>query len=243
MGLCEMINKDEIAVCYSGLARPGYEESIEIAKRVFPFDTFYMHWKGYELPKVDNLKLFDEPVYQYHNLLETKYKPDCHIWRRYTKPGGKIFRKPGLLKKTSNNSKQTLAHFWLVQTLPKKYKTIIKLRYDTILSEKVNFMPLLEKAQVGTVVGISGSSPGVDVDNPLQQHTYQDCNRCPGPYLWDHIIFHPRHKLQNVEEEFNNKNLMGAEWGWYQILHAQWQDNNYINVTGGNVLISHRAKA
>ena len=47
MGLCEMINKDEIAVCYSGLARPGYEESIEIAKRVFPFDTFYMHWKGY----------------------------------------------------------------------------------------------------------------------------------------------------------------------------------------------------
>ena len=67
MGLCEMINKDEIAVCYSGLARPGYEEFIEIAKRVFPFDTFYMHWKGYELPKVDNLQLFDEPVYQYHN--------------------------------------------------------------------------------------------------------------------------------------------------------------------------------
>ena len=98
MGLCEMINKDEIAVCYSGLARPGHKESIEIAKRVFPFDTFYMHWKGYELPKVDNLQLFDEPVYQYHNLLETKYKPDCHIWRRYTKPGGKIFRKPGLLK-------------------------------------------------------------------------------------------------------------------------------------------------
>ena len=81
------------------------------------------------------------------------------------------------------------------------------------------------------------------MDTPLKEHSYQDCNRCPGPYLWDHVIFHPRHKLQNVEEEFRNKNLMGAEWGWYQILHAQWHDNNYINVTGGNVLTSHRAKA
>ena len=91
MGLYKMIKANEIAVCVSGLARPGYEEAIQIAKKVFPFDTFYMHWKGYDLPNVDNLKLFDEPVYDYHNLLDTKYKPDCHIWKRYTKqPGGKL---------------------------------------------------------------------------------------------------------------------------------------------------------
>jgi len=241
MGLYKMIKADEIAVCVSGLARPGYEEAIAIAKKVFPFDTFYMHWKGYDLPNVNNLKLFDEPTYDYHNLLDTKYKPDCHIWKRYTKqPGGKLFRREGLLAKTKHNSKQTLAHYWLTKTLPQKYKTIIKLRYDTILSEKVDFTPLLEKAQQGIVVGISGSKPGYDGDSPLKLHSYQCCRRCPGPYLWDHIIFHPRHKLKNVELEFKNKNLMGAEWGWYQILHHQWQDNNYINVEGGNVLAAHR---
>ena len=122
-----MIKADEIAVCVSGLARPGYEEAIAIAKKVFPFDTFYMHWKGYDLPNVNNLKLFDEPTYDYHNLLDTKYKPDCHIWKRYTKqPGGKLFRREGLLAKTKHNSKQTLAHYWLTKTLPEKYKTIIK---------------------------------------------------------------------------------------------------------------------
>jgi len=241
MGFRKMINADEVAVCVSGLARPGHEEALEVAKKVFPFDTFHMHWKGYTMPIVDRLTLFDEPQYDYHNLIDTKYKPDGDIWRRYTQgPRAKLYRRKGLLAKTKHNSKQTLAHYWLTETLPTKYKTIIKLRYDTILSEKVDFMPLLEKAQQGTVVGIAGSKPGYKVDTPLKLHTYKDCKRCTGPYLWDHIIFHPREKLKNVEKEFKNHNLMGAEWGWYQILHHQWGDNNYINVEGGNVLTGHR---
>jgi len=35
-----MIKADEIAVCVSGLAREGYKEALQIAKRVLPFDTF-----------------------------------------------------------------------------------------------------------------------------------------------------------------------------------------------------------
>ena len=123
-----------IAVCVSGLARSGYKKAIQIAQEVFPYDFFYMQWKGYDQPEVANCQFFDEPIYDYHNLLETKYKPDCHIWRRYTRPNtGKIFRKPGLLEKTKHNSKQTLAHYWLMKTLPEKYTTIIKLRYDTLV--------------------------------------------------------------------------------------------------------------
>ena len=115
-----------IAVCVSGLARPGYKKALEIARKVFPYDFFYMHWKDYDPPEVEDCRFFDEPSYNYHNLLETKYKPDCHIWRRYTRPTtGKIFRKPGLLEKTRHNSKQTLAHYWLTKSLPEKYTTII----------------------------------------------------------------------------------------------------------------------
>jgi hypothetical protein len=32
-----MIRADEIAVCVSGLAREGYKEAIERAKKVFPY--------------------------------------------------------------------------------------------------------------------------------------------------------------------------------------------------------------
>ena len=109
-----------------------------------------------------------------------------------------------------------------------------------MLSTKVDFEPLLKKCiEQDTVIGIAGSYPGKDVDMPLKVHSYQDCRRCPGPYLWDHLIFHPRWKLKNVEKLWREKNLMGAEWGFYQVLHHQWNDNNYINVEGGNVLTSH----
>lgn len=236
-----MIRADEVAVCVSGLAREGYKEAIERAKKVFPYDFFYMQWTGYPPPDVTDCYFFNEPQYDYHNLLDTEYKPDCKIWRRYTKTAdGKIFRKPGLLEKTKNNSKQILAHYWLTNALPKKYKTIIKLRYDSLLSTKIDFTPLIEKAVTGTVIGIAGSAPGKDVDSPLHTHTYKDCEKCTGPYLWDHIIIHPRYKLKNVEKLFKEKNLVGAEWGWYQILHHQWADNNYLNVTGGNLLIGHQ---
>ena len=30
--------------------------------------------------------------------------------------------------------------------------------------------------------------------------------------------------------------LCGAEWGWYQILAEQWNDNNFINVSGGEAI-------
>ena len=235
-----MIEANEIAVCVSGLAREGYKEALQIAKKVFPYATFYMQWKGYPKPDVPNCLLIDEPVYDYHNLLDTKTKPNCPVWTRYTKkPNGKIFRRSGLLEKTKNNSKQIIAHYRLVKSLPSKYKTIIKFRYDTLLSTKVNFAPFIERAQNGEVIGFSGSVLGKDVDSPLKELGKKNW------YLLDHMIFHPREKLQNIDKLFQNKNLLGAEWGWYQVLcHHQYSlnDNNFMNVEGGNVLTTHVKK-
>ena len=136
-----MIHADEIAVCVSGLAREGYKEAIEIAQKVFPFKFFYMQWKGYPEPEVPDCEYFNEPQYDYHNLTDTQYKPDCDIWRRYAShKQAKIFRKPGAWEKTKHNSKQILAHYWLTNTIPEQYKTIIKMRYDTLMSTKVDFM-------------------------------------------------------------------------------------------------------
>ena len=243
-----MIGADEIAVCVSGLAREGYKEVIERAKKVFPYNFFYMQWEGYPQPDVPVCEYFIEPVYNYHNLLDTKYRPECAVLKRVTRtPNGKIFRKAGLLEQTRTNSKQILAHYWLVNKLPAQYKTIIKLRYDSVVSNQVDFTPFIERARCGTVVGFAGGEFGGDMDAPLREHSSNKhtecfhCRRCTGFYLFDHVIFHPREKLKNVEKLFNEKNLLGAEWGWHQILCHQWcEDNNYVNVTGGNRLVKHR---
>ena len=75
-----------------------------------------------------------------------------------------------------------------------KYKTIIKLRYDTILSTKVDFMPYLEKAQNGTPIGFSNPGKKCTGDEPLQVKPFAKW------YLYDHLIFHPRYKMKNTND-------------------------------------------
>ena len=51
--------------------------------------------------------------------------------------------------------------------------------------------------------------------------------------------------MNNYLKLFQNKNLLGAEWGWYQVLcYHQYSlnDNNFMNVEGGNVLTTHVKK-
>jgi hypothetical protein len=50
------------------------------------------------------------------------------------------------------------------------------------------------------------------------------------------MIFHPRDKCSNANKLYQDKKLMGMEWGWYQVLCDQWDSTNYINVNGGVML-------
>lgn len=107
---------------------------------------------------------------------------------------------------------------------------------------KIAFMKILELVvNNNIVIGIAGSEPGRDIDTPIRLHKRGDCMRCHGSYLFDHIIFHPRWKIQNVEKLWKNKNLSGAEWGAYQVFNHQWNDDNYMNTDGGNILARHRS--
>jgi len=241
-----MIRADKIAVCFSGLPRGEHRWVIERTRKIFPYDTFFATWEGQDTPEsITDCYRFPEPVYDYHNLIDTKTKPNCSLWSKYTrKPadggkGGKIWWKPNLMNQTKDNSKQILGHFYLVDRLPLKYKVIIKMRYDVILSSKANYQKYLEKVQeTKCSVGFdanSGHNHGPQ--HELIEHLPLDCKRCTGWYLWDHVIFHHRDRLKNVDTFFKEKNLLGAEWGWYQVLHHQWNDSNYINVHGGETLV------
>jgi len=242
----KMIRTNEIAVCFSGLPRAEHQWVIERTKKIFPYDTFFAKWKGRETTVgIKNCKEFEEPIYDYHNLIDTKTKPDCTLWKKYTrKPvaadrGGKIWWKPNLLKQTKDNSKQILGHFYLVNSLPTKYKVIIRMRYDVILSSKANYKKFIEKVQdTGCSVGFDGcGKKQYGPQHELKEHNNGDCKRCTGWYLWDHLLIHSRDRLKNVDNFFENKDLLGAEWGWHQILHHQWGDKNYQNVQGGETLV------
>ena len=72
----------------------------------------------------------------------------------------------------------------------------------------------------------------------MKEHKLHDCKYCSGYYLLDHVIIHKRKNLQNVDSLFESKKLIGAEWGWAQVLHNQWGNQNFVNVVGG--LCLHR---
>jgi hypothetical protein len=239
-----MINSNEIAVCISGLATENYEVAIEIAKKVFPYDTFYMHWKNSYTPKVVDCRYFDEPEFNYHPILETYIKPTCPVFKKITrKPepphdrGGKLWTNSNKRNHTKHSAKQILGHFYLVSTLPEQYKTIIRLRYDTVVSNKINYDQYLKKAQQGYVLGFNArNTKTYGPPQNLKEHSPGDCDRCIWE-IWDHMIFHPRDRFKNVENLYKERNLLGWEWGWYQILCDQWKDDKFINVEGGTSLI------
>ena len=76
-----MINKEEIAVCISGLARENYKFALKNIHKVFPYDTFYMHWdrgENINVPnclyvKENNSKKVLKKSYLHHNVPPLSY--------------------------------------------------------------------------------------------------------------------------------------------------------------------------
>ncbi len=242
-----MLDESKIAICISGLFRKGCDTSLKNIYKALPYDTFYLHWEGYDKPNVPNCVFVPEPKYDYHCTLDTKTKPDCKIYRSAYRPpnpphdrGGKMWWKPNYYNNTKECSKQLLAHYYLLNTLPEKYETIVRIRYDLLVSTKVDFRPYLELAQNGVCVGFAGSYQGMrGPEQKLTPHINCNCNNCSSWYMWDNMYFHPRHKFKNVQKFHDEKNLLGAEWGLYQVLCDQWKDRNFLNVWGGVAVLRY----
>ena len=230
-----------IAVCVSGIASftPEYEKVIELQRKVFPYDFFFQQWEGYPEPNVPNCLYTPEPKWDYHVMEDVKVKPDCDIFRRYTKkPDGKMYRKKKLYTQFKHSANQQMAHAHLVASLPEKYKTIIRLRFDTLVSTKVDFAPYIKLAEEGWVIGFDcGQAPGGNPSpiHKLEEQAY-DAPGCPWR-IWDHIQFHPRDRLKNVLEMKEKQELNGSEWGWYQIFAHQSNNNKYKNIFGGESIV------
>jgi hypothetical protein len=226
-----------IAVCVSGISSrvPEYKKVIELQKKVFPYEFFFQQWKGYPKPDFENCLFTQEPTWDYHVITEAKVKPECKIYERYIGPRGKIKRK-GLGSQFRYSANQIISHAQLVDSLPAEYTHIIKCRFDTLVSTKVNFQKYIDMLLDGWNIGFYTSGK----NNPTPEHTLIEYDHT-GPRckwrLFDHLLFHPRERLKNVFEMKEKKELLGAEWGWYQLLVHQWGDLKYKNISGGESLV------
>ena len=230
-----------IAICVSGIIGPDYKKIIDRIRKILPYPIYFGTWKGRDLPDVDNLQTFPEPNFHYHPMLETAQKPTCNIWNDLTKESGKIRRVIGRREQTRTSATQILGHYKLVESIPKKYKTIIRLRYDSILSSEVDFKKYIEMAENGKVIGF-GNFKSEKVSpilkkpvSDITEYTHKSIPRCYYN-IWDTMIIHPRENMENAWNLYEGKNLMGMEWGWYQVLCKQWNTTDYINVNGGVIL-------
>ena len=228
-----------IAVCVSGIIGKNYKVIVDRVKSIFPYPIFFSTWNGRELPEVENLHTFDEPIFDYHPMLDVK-KPPCAIFDRLVKQSGKIIRL-GREKQTLTSATQILGHSALVDSIPEQYSTIIRLRYDTVVSTEVDFGKYLDMAEKGAVIGFGNfknSKQSWTLTKPssdLEEYTHKSTPR--NHYnIWDNMIFHPRKKCANAYKLYEQKKLVGMEWGWYQVLCDQWNSTNYINVNGGVIL-------
>jgi hypothetical protein len=238
----ENFSMDDVAVCFSGIIREPKEHHLQIIKRIksiLPYDTFFATWDNYDLPVGEECKTFPEPIYDYHNLFDVEQPPD-QLLKRVTGPGGKYRPegKPGAYEHTRGNSKQIICHSNLVKTLPSKYKIIIRMRYDAIISNSFyddiqKYIRLVRDKDFSVGFRCDYKAKSFDEIEYMKEHKLHDCKYCSGYYLFDHLIIHKRKNLQNVDSLFENKKLIGAEWGWAQVLHNQWGNHNFVNVVGG----------
>ena len=228
-----------IAVCVSGIIGENYKVIVDRARSIFPYPIFFSTWNGRPLPELENLYTFDEPNFEYHPMLDVA-APPCVIFGYLAKKHGKI-RRLKREKQTLTSATQILGHSALVDAIPEKYTTIIRLRYDTIVSSKVDFTKYLKMAENGTVIGFGNFKSDkaswtlAEPSSDLKEYTHKSTPRSHYN-IWDNMIFHPREKCANAYNLFEKKKLIGMEWGWYQVLCDQWDNTDYINVNGGVML-------
>jgi hypothetical protein len=218
-----------VAVCVSGQQRPfnlfsrkQHEDSMKHAFRDVQADYFYHTWNTSVLYKYENMIIEPEPVLSYHPVYDT------------TADAGSSFAKRRLLntdqKKLLHASKQILAHSSLVKRLKDSYDVIVRCRWDLYFSDKVDYKSIIEKSYNDGPIGMG--YPKYDKEflhNPKLQKRDESNIRWWKMISPDNLIFH-KAELWNtdlVEKLHAEKNLLPAEWGWYQILCAPFGDHHY----------------
>jgi len=237
----------KIAICISGIARGNVKQHVGRLEKAFPgVDMFFSTWEEHKnkISENYNATYHPEPALHYNPWCECIVDPNSAKYRAYKKD---FINKTGLglQKKLLNATKQLLAHaYQLDRDIPEEYDMIVRTRWDTVVSDKVDFTKYLEKSyneNIAIGFAIRGGR-WIKLDEFRDvEHVYitddTDVSWSRDWHLWinDNMIFHPRgiYDTSLVYKLHEEKKLWPAEYGWYQILSKL--DNHHC-VYGGAAL-------
>lgn len=227
----------------SGICRGKLNRNVPLLRKHFPTaDLFFSTWEGKPKPPFEKSYFHPEPEMHYHPYIDAIEECEAPKFKAY-KAQGKTGKGQMAYNRTIHHSKQILAHAHLLKEVPEEYDMIIRARYDTVLSDKVDFTSWLKKSyEEHKAVGIGTRTtrhPDLHTIKEVPQiyphkNMSGDISQDWGWYLMDPLIFH-RRDMFNVDEVFKmheEKKLWPAEYGWYQVLSMPYGDN-HISLYGG----------
>jgi len=229
----------KIAVCLSGICRGNVKRNLEHMRHQFNYDYFFATWKGREKDIEVSLpgeKYFTavEPKMHYHPIIDVPnlLSPKLKAYMEAFKSGQ---YKKNMIDRTLNHTKQILAHAFLLEKIPNEYDMIIRARYDTFISKQVNLHKFIDesytkKQAIGFGTRNSRHSNFLEIKEIPQLYPdgKKKISQDWGWYIMDPIIMHRRDmfNLDLVWKLHNEKKLLPAENGWYQILSEPYGDNH-----------------
>lgn len=238
----------KVAVCVSGIPKGNVQEYLERMKYHFPYTYFFSTWEDQldsAMKKIPNTIIYSwpEPEMHYHPVIDLVGKPKNIKLLKFqenfeTGKFGTVMK-----NRTQHHTKQILGHAYLVNFIPPEYDMILRIRYDTWLSKKVDFHEYLNQSYNQRIaIGFGTRTlrhknidkfyevPKIypeDFSDPELSHDW-------AYYLMDPLIMHPRELFDTkyVWKLHKEKKLMPAEWGWSQILSEPY-NYNHLSVYGG----------
>lgn len=214
------------AICISGVPRGEYQKNIEILQNYFPYDFFFATWKNEEVA-YDNCFYFTPPEMHYNPGFEFKCAEPVNFKDKNERKRAR--RKPNLWL---HRTKQILIHDKLLNKIPAEYDMIIRARFDTKIDITRSFSEiehlLIHAYEKNRSVGFC--TPKHGNQRALKSLTKLSPSHLRSvEYHLDHMIFHRRDlwNSSRVAILHNTKCLIGAEYGWYQILSQPYTEDIY----------------
>ena len=234
------------AILISGQQRGDWRNNIERLKRCFPGAHVYTStWWGEDGSEYDYKPR--RPDIHYHPTLEVRQYPSLNSY-----PKESLLQPTessrSMNKRTKWGTLQILHHDMLqrrVHSFGKKYDLIIRARFDTIVSEKVDWDAYCKRSFDENI------AMGFDIRNAEsreQKYTFDKLHQIERSWpvsstqlnrdwaftLLDPLIIHPRFlwDSKRVWKLHEERKLQTGEFGWYQILSEPF-GHNHVSTYGG----------
>ena len=235
------------AILVTGQYRPYVKDANLLMKKmqsVFKTDMYFHTWNQHvpttPIEYHNRLSYCKEPELDYHPVNDVAYVAKHGKFDNYQK-------KRLLNDKMQHASKQILGYADLLSKIPDDFDILIRTRWDILVSKEVNFKPYLEKAyEQGPVGFMTRGSRRHNIDELIELPTDGQRARADIPFefddwyghLPDNLIMHRREHfdIERVKKLHKEKNLVPAEWGWYQIMSEPYGDI-HTSVHGGAVIV------